>query len=322
MNKKNYKQNLKKSFILCGIMLGIILLIFVFATMVNSKVADNMTGSMLYISRANSTDAGMAYICDFDNKNNIELKEINRLAKEASGTVSALRFINRDTVAAVLTGENGMEIYSCGTDGKAVKRLYINEDLNRLISFEPDREGNRALVCASGGGQSAVIFTLEISTGTTTMCYGYDDGTGTAGMITGTCYSADYSEIYFSTISSGIYSVKTDGSAKKMLCSTGGENMAVTTVNSGNLIIQRNDSKQFFSVLYPEREKESRLKFCESDYNWYGLCPVSENMYIVGSDKRGKGDIYVCNGSNTDPVEAVNDDMINIPQDYINSEQK
>lgn len=305
MNKKNYKTNLKKSFILCGIMFAIILLIFVFATNVNNNVAENMIGRMLYISADNG--GTKAYLYDFDNKINTELTQF-----EGYGDIERLQFMKDDKIVCVCIKENNADIYMALMDGQPTQ-IFSRSDVSRIIACQSDDNGENVLIAYEDMAGKTGVFSLKIEdeTGIVTEYTLEDDK-----KITGACFSYDNKKIYISTSSEKtvIYSVNVGSNNFTAAYSL--ENKAKSVIESykNGIFIQK---KQGFSRFITSRERESELEFCDTQYKYNGLCSVTENKFIVGADKNGNLDIYICNGSNMDAVDAVNDETDNIPMDYI-----
>ena len=300
MNKKNYKQNLRKSFILCGIMLAIILLIFVFATNVNNNVAENMVGRMLYISVENGCNK--AYMYDFDNKIKTEFEQF-----EEYGDIQKMQFINDDTIAFVCTKDEEAGVYVFSPDGQ-VEKLYNVENVKEIISFDCD--GEKLLVAYENMDENACVFSLTQS-GDVTEYMSCEDK-----KVTGACFSYDKKEVYISILADNtiLYSSKVTGSTLNAQYTIEKNDSAVVSAYKNGFFIQHeSDVARYISA----KEYESTLEFCEDDYKYYSLCAITDSKFIVASDINGNMDIFVCNGSNMDPVDAVNDESANIPMDYL-----
>lgn len=335
ISKEEHNAKLKKSFIISGIMLGIIVLIFVFASNVNNKVAENMKGRMLYINSNNGM--GRAYLYDFDNKTDAELTDINKIADGLDGDVCELRFISAVNVAAVIVADDVADIYVEDIENGIAKLIHTEKDVKKVISFECNSDGSLLLAACEDSAGMVNVFTVNVSDGLVTdyVADGLVEDYITENMkITGACFTENEKGIYIAAADSKttVYSVnidlgilRTDENENttiklKALYDIDGNNAYITTAFNGNILIQREDDNTYISAFNLKRERESRLEFCKDEHNFYEVCTVSENMYIVGSDMTGNGDIYVCNGSNTDAVEAVNNDSMNIPMDYLKTE--
>lgn len=302
MNKKNYKQNLRKSFILCGIMLAIILLIFVFAANVNNNVAENMTGRMIYTSADN--DGTKAYLYDFNNKMKTELVQFNEY-----GDVKKLQFINADTIAAICVKDKTAGIYS-SPSGKPATLLYEVENVKEIIAFDVDEKGENLLVACETADGKYNVFSLTLSGNV--ISYISDDDK----KVTGACFSDDNKNILISVLSENtvIYSSKVAGTPLKAECMIKKDDASIVSAYDKGFFIQHeSDVSRYISV----KEYENTLDFCEDNHKYYGLCAVTDTKFIIASDINGNMDIFVCNGSNMDAVEALNDELINIPMDYL-----
>ena len=92
---KNYKKNLRTSFIICGIMFVIILLIFVLSSYVNKNVAENMTGKLLFINE--SETGSKVHVYDFDNKRTSEIQGLENI-----GDISGAQFGKDGSICAAV----------------------------------------------------------------------------------------------------------------------------------------------------------------------------------------------------------------------------
>lgn len=302
MNKKNYKQNLRKSFILCGIMLAIILLIFVFAANVNENVAENMTGRMIYTSADNG--CVKIYMYDFDDKIKTELVQFDEY-----GDVKKLQFINVDTVVGICVKDGIAGIYSLPLDGNATQ-LYQVENVKEIIAFDCDDKGENLLVAYEDAYGKYNVFSLTLTGNVIPYMTGDDK------KVTGACFSYDDKNILISVLSENmvIYSSKIAGTPLNAECMIENNDSGIISAYDKGFFIQHEaDVSRYISV----KEYESTLGFCEDNYKYYGLCAVTDNKFIIASDINGDMDIFVCNGSNMDAVDAVNDELKNIPMDYL-----
>lgn len=295
MNKKNYKKNLKISFIICGIMFVVILLIFVFSVLVNNNVAENMTGRLLYMNEAE------LLIYDFDNKKILEPAMLN------GQKVADACLVTDDDICAAVLDEDGLKIVTSKVASKEPVKLFEENGVKRLISLETDRNKKSILFAYVNEDNYTVVKTINISDGTvndllmnnekeiTSVCFNYD---------------GDGAYVFAKGTNTLIYTEKME-----LLCSIKGDAESVCAFKDGVIISKDNEYKYLYKF-YIATGNESGLKFCDG-HNTYTVCQVGDNKYIAGSDKNGNVDIYVCNGSNMDPVDAVNNDMKNIPLDYI-----
>lgn len=305
MNKKNYKTNLKRSFIICGIMFVIILLIFVYATLVNRNVAENMTGKLLYINENGSE----SYVCvyDFDNKKVLDIQGLN----DVDGIEDA-QFLKDGSICAVVFDDNELRIISCRTEGSQTDEIMVQKEVKRLISYEADRNREKLLVAYENLNGEIVAKIINSSDRRvtdlfvdnekeiTSVCFNYaGDGAYVAAEGKNTLIYSDNLSLQFSI----------KGDAKLL------------TAWENGFLLSRQDEYTYVYKFFTKSEAESKLQFCDS-HNTYKVCIITKDKFIAGSDKSGNGDIYVCNGSNMDPVEAVNNDMNNIPVDYIETESK
>lgn len=302
MNKKNYKQNLKKSFILCGIMLAIILLIFVFAANVNNNVAENMVGRMIYTSADNG--GIKAYIYDFDKKIKTELTQFY-----GYGDLKRLQFIDADMVAGICIKDGVAGIYSSQLDGQATM-LHQMDNVKEVTAFDCDDKGENILVAYEDTYGKSNVFSLTLNGNVIT--YMSDDDK----KVTGACFSHDNKNVLISVLSENtvIYSSKISGTPLNAECMIKKDDAAIVSAYDKGFFIQHeSDVSRYISV----KEYENTLDFCEDEYKYYGLCDVTDKKFIIASDINGNMDIYVCNGSNMDSVDAVNDELDNIPMDYL-----
>ena len=301
MNKKNYKQNLRKSFVLCGIMLAIILLIFVYAVNVNNNVAENMIGRMLYIS---ADDNGTkAYMYDFDDKVKTELVQF-----EGYGEVNSLQFIKSDTVAGICIKDGVAGIYSLPLDG-SVTQIHKVENVKEIIAFDCDGKGETLLVAYEDTEGKDYVFSLTLAGDV--ISYAMEDKN-----VTGACFSHDDQKVYVSVLSENtvIYSTKISGTPLNAECMIKKKDSSIIATYDKGFYIQRESDVVRYIL---SKEYESTLKFCEDKYQYRGLCAITDNKFIVASDINGNMDIFICNGSNMDAVDVINDELENIPVDYL-----
>lgn len=305
MNKKNYKTNLKRSFIICGIMFVIILLIFVYATFVNRNVADNMTGKLLYINENGSE----SYVCvyDFDNKKVLDIQGLN----DVDGIEDA-QFLKDGSICAVVFDDNELRIISCRTEGSQTDEIMVQKEVKRLISYEADRNREKLLVAYENLNGEIVAKIINSSDRRVTDLFVDNEKE-----ITSVCFNYAGDGAYVATEGKNtlIYSDNLS-----LQFSIKGDAKLLTAWENG-FLLSRQDEYTYVYKFFTKSEAESKLQFCDS-HNTYKVCIITKDKFIAGSDKSGNGDIYVCNGSNMDPVEAVNNDMNNIPVDYIETESK
>ncbi len=300
MNKKNYKKNLKRSFIICGIMFVVILLIFAYAVSVNNKVAENMTGRLLY------TNESELYVYDFDNKENVQPEALKEVEVEDAC------FINASDICAAVLCRDKLQIIKCSEDSDEGKVIFDETGVEEFINLEADRGHEKLLAAYKTSDNYTVVKTINISDGTVNDLVSSNEKD-----ITFVCFNYNGDGVYMSAKGKNtlIYSDRME-----LLCSVNGDAVISTALENG-FIISKTDEYRYYYKFYTTNESESKLKFCNGN-NTYALCQLGDNKFIAGSDKNGNGDIYVCNGSNMDPVDAVNNDLKNIPLDYIQAEGK
>ncbi len=282
-------------------MCGIILLIFVFSNNVNKNVAENMIGRMLYISVDNENTK--AYMYDFDTKMNISLSQL-----EKYGNVKKMQFIKADMVAGICVNEDVVGIYTLPLDGQA-SLLYQMEDVKEIIAFDCDDKGETLLVAYEDTNGNSCVFSIKLSGDV--IQYVTEDK-----KVTGACFSYNNEKVLVSVKKDNtvIYSSKIADTSLSAECMIGQKKGSVVSTYDKGYFIQYDSS---FSRFISVKEYESTLKFCEDNHKYYGLCVVTDNKFIVASDKNGNTDIYVCNGSNMDAVDTINDELVNIPMDYL-----
>lgn len=300
MNKKNYKKNLKSSFIICGIMFVVILLIFALSVSVNNNVAENMTGRLLYM---NETEL---LVYDFDNKNILEPALLSD-----KNVADACLVTEDDICAAVLDGDK-LEIITSKVASEKSAELFETDGVKRLITFEADRNKEKILLAYENTDNYTVVKTINISDGIVN-----DLLMNNEKEITSVCfnYSGDGAYVSAKGTNTLIYSERME-----LICSIKGNAELVCAFKDGFVISKENEYRYLYKF-YIAGGNESGLKFCDG-HNTYTICQVGDNKFIAGSDKSGNTDIYVCNGSNMDPVDAINNDLKNIPLDYIETENK
>lgn len=305
MNKKNYKKNLKRSFIICGIMFVIILLIFVLSIYVNKNVAENMTGKMLYINESENDSEVLVY--DFDNKKILEVSGL----KKVDGIAGA-QFIKDGIICAAAFADNELRIISCRAEASDNEELMVQKDVKRLISYEADRNREKLLIAYENQNGEIVAKLINPEDGNVTDLFVDNEKE-----ITSVCFNYDGDGAYVAAEGKNtlIYSDNLS-----LQFSMKGEARLVTAWENG-FLVSRDDDYAYMYKFYTKSESETKLQFCDG-HNTYAACLITKDKFIAGSDKAGNGDIYVCNGSNMDPVEAVNNDMKNIPVDYIETESK
>lgn len=305
MNKKNYKKNLRTSFIICGIMFVIILLIFVLSSYVNKNVAENMTGKLLFINE--SETGSKVHVYDFDNKRTSEIQGLENI-----GDISGAQFGKDGSICAAVFTDDILKIMCCKTNQSDAEELMVQKGVKRLISYEADRNREKLLVAYENQQGENVAKIINLTDESVTELFVDNEKE-----ITSVCFNYAGDGAYVATEGQNtlVYS-----DSLSLQFSIKGDAKLVTAWENG-FLLSRHEDYDYMYKFYTKSESESKLQFCD-EHNTYAACLITKDKFIAGSDKAGNGDIYVCNGSNMDPVEAVNNDMKNIPADYIEAESK
>lgn len=293
-NKDNGK--LKKSLIICGVFMVIVLALYIGSVFINSNVAKKMNGRALF-----TTSDNRVIMYDFDNNEDLTVAD---KAKEAVFYENGIAYIGTDredydTIYMYDSDEKKSEAFASFEETVTLKNLCIM-DKKLLALYESG--GEYAIISLDKEGNRQEIFK-------------------TNDKITDICFDKEENDIYYALYdgdNSYVHSIMTNGAGDTKIFKVEDiTNLTMNCYDKDIYLTECEDGVQKAAVYKSKTKKAEILKFSTDDMNVENFIPITGSKFIALCKDNNEQALYVCNGSNKVVLEQLKDYPVTAVTDYI-----